>query len=191
MPLQANKSNNINTSSSSAVRSCGNNTAVSSSHLGSNENHHLTSGTITVTTSTSNGQRHRSHTTNDITYNPPNTSLSPNTLRTATTGSGSGGSHHLWNVDLTDLSYVTHMQRVRARASFARQMSNSTDIHRRRRESIAAVNFPVHLTSSGSGLNMMASCKSLCYYIYHCLYKVHLITFHIRLDGHVSINFHL
>ncbi|KAJ6223989.1 hypothetical protein RDWZM_002534 [Blomia tropicalis] len=129
-------------------------TASRNSSMSSCDNgHFLTTGTVTVTTSTSNPQRIRSHTTGDVhAFNPHENS---GVLRSTTLGSttSSGGSHHLWNVDLTDLSYLTHMQRVRARASFARQMSNSSE-RNRRRESIAAVNFPVHLTSAGSGLNI-------------------------------------
>ena len=128
----------------------------------------LTTGTITVTTSASSTQqRLRSHTTSDVcnTISEPLNSLTRPTPASSYSGGSSSANHHLWNVDLSDLSYLTHMQRVRARASFARQMSNSSD-RNRRRESIASVNFPGHLTGSGSGLNMLVSSKQI-----NCLFK--------------------
>ena len=82
--------------------------------------------------------------------------LRSSTLATGSSSSSSGTSH-LWNLDLGDLTYLTHMQRVRAKASFARQMSNcSTASERsRRRESFAALNFPCQIANSGSGLNLL------------------------------------
>lgn len=117
----------------------------------------------TTTSATTNLIQHplklRSHTTFDHSHHIDNSLRYGNS-------SGSGihhhtGTNHHWNID--DLSYVTHMQRVRARANFARQISgncscgstSSSEMYRRRRESIAAMNFPVHLTSSsGTGLNI-------------------------------------
>ncbi|KAH9412536.1 Microtubule-associated serine/threonine-protein kinase 4 [Dermatophagoides pteronyssinus] len=112
----------------------------------------------------------------------PISGVSGNLLHHSGVGGGGGGHHlhhhgggnqhqHLWNMD--DLNYVsTHMQRVRARANFARQMSNTaagggnnngsspssstTNMiggGGRRRESIAAIHFPTNFTGSGSGLN--------------------------------------
>lgn len=150
--------------SSAAARAAGTNSsggtsASSSTGHGSCDNGHhlLTTGTITVTTSTPNTQRLRSHTTSDVNFYNSETPTS-GFLRTPTTSSSGGGSHHLWNMDLTDLTYVTHMQRVRTRAIFQRQMSNSSE-RTRRRESIAAVIFPVHLTCSGTGLNFLGASK--------------------------------
>lgn len=140
------------------------------------QHHLLTTGTITVTTSTPNStQRLRSHTTSDVTFyssteTPTSVSgLLRSTTTAAASSSSAGAGGHLWNVDLTDLSYLTHMQRVRARASFARQMSSNsstTSERSRRRESIAAVNFPVHLTASGTGLNFLGASKCHDYLLF-------------------------
>lgn len=104
---------------------------------------------LTVVTSTcspmaSNAQpRLRSHTTSDLFGNnndAPGLSATCSSRGPATS-------------DFTEFSYLTHMQRIRAKATYTRQMSsNSSDPLRRRRESIAAVNFG--MTSSGYGLNV-------------------------------------
>lgn len=165
-------------SSGGSVSSLGSCDMNSAGQLQPKQQHHLlTTGTITVTTSTPNTQRLRSHTTSDVNFysstETPTSCSGGGLLRSTTTAaaSSSSGGGHLWNVDLTDLSYLTHMQRVRARASFARQMSNTSSERSRRRESIAAVNFPVHLTSSGTGLNFLGASKWHDYFL--VLYPVY------------------
>lgn len=131
------------------------------------------SDTTTITHAQQHPLRLRSHTT----------------IETASAGTSSATANHhhqsnqqqqhCWNVD--DLSYVTHMQRVRARANFARQMSNTptssssttgtthstispiccspspSDMYRKRRESIAVLrDVHSHFHGSGSGLNIWA-----------------------------------
>lgn len=133
-------------------------------NFGSSSNHlqatPTSTSSMTMTSTPNTLQRTRSHTVSDLETSPAAVvASSSHSTRSISTGTGSSG-NSLLSADFTDLSYLTHMQRVRARASFARQMSsNSSDLHRRRRESIAAVNFPTHLSTSGTGLNVLVTCK--------------------------------